>query len=65
MEGRRKERRNASPNHVAPLDAQLQANLHQCYEETKDAETRIRYQMIVLAHQGHRVPKTSALCAAE
>jgi hypothetical protein len=54
-----------APLSLPPLEAQLQANLHQRYQETMDAETRTRYQMIVLAHQGHRVPKTSALCAAE
>jgi transposase len=46
-----------APITLPPLDAQLQANLHQRYKETTDAETRTRYQMIVLAHQGHRVPQ--------
>ena len=46
-----------APIMLPPLDAQLQTNLHQHYEETTDAETRTRYQMIVLTHQGHRVPQ--------
>ncbi len=46
-----------APLTLPPIDAQLQANLHQLYEEMTNAETRTRYQMIVLAHQGHRVPQ--------
>lgn len=50
-----------APITLSPLDVQLQANLHQRYQETTDAETRTRYQMIVLAHQGHRVPQIARL----
>jgi transposase len=44
-----------------PVDEQLQANLRQHYEETTDAESRTRYQMIVLAQQGYRVPQIARL----
>ena len=50
-----------APLMLPPIDAQLQANLHQLYEETTNAETRTRYQMIVLAHQGHRVPQIARM----
>ncbi len=43
------------------LDEQLQAELHQCYEEAGDAETRTRYQMIVLAQSGHTAPHIARL----
>lgn len=46
---------------LPPLDEQLQANLRQHYEETTDAESRTRYQMIVLAQQGYRVPQIARL----
>jgi transposase len=36
-------------------------NLHQRYEETTDAQTPTRYQMIVLAQQGHRVPQIARI----
>jgi len=50
-----------APLMLPPIDAQLQANLHQLYEETTNAETRTRYQMIVLAQQGHRVPQIARM----
>jgi transposase len=50
-----------APITLPPLDAQLQANLQQRYEETTNAETRTRNQMIVLAHQGHRVPQIARM----
>ncbi|MBO0796592.1 MAG: helix-turn-helix domain-containing protein [Ktedonobacteraceae bacterium] len=46
-----------APIALSPFDVQLQTNLHQRYQETTDAETRTRYQMIVLAQQGYRVPQ--------
>lgn len=50
-----------APITLLSIDAQLQAKLHQRYEETTDAETRTRYQMIVLAQQGHRVPQIARM----
>ena len=50
-----------APIALFPLDVQLQVNLHQRYQETTDAETRTRYQMIVLAQQGYRVPQIARL----
>ena len=38
------------------LDEQQQADLQQRYEEAADAETRTRYQMLVLAQLGHTAP---------
>ena len=38
-----------APITLPPFDEQLQAELHQRYEEAGDAEMRTRYQMIVLA----------------
>lgn len=45
-----------APITLPPLDEQLQSELHQRYEEATDAETRTRYQMIVLAQAGHTAP---------
>jgi len=45
-----------APITLPPLDEQLQAELQQRYEEARDAETRTRYQMIVLARLGHTAP---------
>lgn len=44
-----------APITLPPLDEQLQAELRQRYEEATDAETRTRYQMILLAQLGHPV----------
>lgn len=58
--GERKEEVPA-PITLPPLDEQLQASLHRRYEEAADAETRTRYQMIVLAQSGHTVPHIADL----
>src|SRR6266705_2098789 len=50
-----------APITLPPFDEQLQAELHQRYEETGDAETRTRYQMIVLAQSGHTAPHIARL----
>jgi transposase len=52
--GKRKEEVPA-PLTLPPLDEQLQAELHQRYKDATDAETRTRYQMILLAQLGHPV----------
>jgi transposase len=45
-----------TPITLPPLDEELQAELHQRYEEATDAEMRTRYQMIVLAQLDQTVP---------
>lgn len=50
-----------APITLLPLDEQLQAELQQRYEEAEDAETRIRYQMIVLAQLGHTTPRIAGM----
>jgi transposase len=44
-----------TPLTLPPLDEQLQAELRQRYEEAPDAETRTRYQMMILAQLSHPV----------
>jgi len=46
---------------LPPLDGQLQTDLRQRYEEKIDAETRTRYQMLVLAQQGYSVLQIARL----
>ncbi len=57
------ERKEEVPAPIAlpPLDEELQAELYQRYEEAADAETRTRYQMIVLAQSGHTAPHIASL----
>ncbi len=52
--GERKEEVPA-PITLPPVDEQLQVELCQRYEEATDAETRTRYQMIILSQSGHPV----------
>ena len=44
------------PLTIPPLDAATAAELRRRYDETPDPETRLRYQMVWLAHRGQRVP---------
>jgi hypothetical protein len=53
--GERKEEMPA-PITLPPLDEHQRADLQQRYEEAADAETRTRYQMLVLAQMGHTAP---------
>ena len=46
---------------MPPLAEQLQAELHQRYEEATDAETRTRYQMMILAQSGHPVSQIARI----
>ena len=57
------ERKEAMPAPITlpTLDEQLQAELQQRYEEAEDAETRTRYQMIVLAQLGHTAPRIARM----
>jgi hypothetical protein len=50
-----------APITLPPLDEQLQTELHQRYEEAPDAETRTRYQMIILAQLGQPVSQIARL----
>ncbi len=50
-----------APITLPPLAEQQQADLRQRYEEAPDAETRTRYQMLVLAQLGHTVPYIAAI----
>ncbi|SRR6266699_1634462 len=58
--GERKEEVPA-PITLPPVDEQRESELHQRYEEASDAETRTRYQMIVLAQLGHTAPHIARL----
>ena len=40
-----------------PLDEATAADLRRRFDETADPETRLRYQMVWLAHLGQRVPQ--------
>jgi hypothetical protein len=44
-----------------PLDPAEQAELERRYCTTRDAETRTRYQMVLLAAQGHTPPQIAML----
>src|SRR6266511_1930822 len=43
------------------LDLAEQAELEYRYRTTRDAETRTRYQMVLLAAQGHTLPQIAML----
>ena len=45
------------PLTIPPLDAATAAELRGRYEASADPETRLRYQMVWLAHRGQRVPQ--------
>jgi transposase len=46
---------------LPPLDAEMQAELRRRYEETDHAETRTRYQMVLLAQRGQTAPQIARL----
>src|SRR5215467_1690306 len=50
-----------APLTFAPLDPAPFAALRKLYEETSDAESRTRYQMILLAQQGYQVPQIARI----
>src|SRR5260370_39387226 len=52
VEDRRKEDKLTAPITLPPLDEQTLTNLRHRYDETPDAETRTRYQMLLLSAQG-------------
>lgn len=54
MEDRRKGQEMTKPLTLPPLDEEAQTELRRRYEESPDAETRTRYQMLLLALQGQK-----------
>jgi transposase len=46
---------------LAPLDAATLAEAERRYNATADAETRLRYQIVLLAQQGHTVSQITHL----
>ena len=49
------------PLTIPPLDAATAAELRRRFETAPDPETRLRYQMVWLAHLGRRVPEIARL----
>jgi transposase len=49
------------PHLFAPLDAENLAAARRRYDQTTDADTRLRYQIVLLAHQGYSVPQIARL----
>jgi transposase len=46
---------------MAPLDGAALAAVEAAFEATRDAETRLRDQMVLLAHRGTSAPETARL----
>ncbi len=46
---------------LPPLDEGVRADLRARYDATDDADLRLRYQMILLAHQGRSVAEIAAI----
>src|SRR5437879_4588591 len=46
---------------MAPLRSEQLAELHAAFNATTDAETRLRYQMVLLAQQGKTAPEIARL----
>ncbi len=53
----------SAPITLPPLDAQVLAELRQRYDETSEAETRTRYQMILLAQRGYTALRLHTSCS--
>jgi transposase len=52
VEDRKKEEEMTSPISLPPIDELTRTELHRRYKETPDAETRTRYQMLLLSLRG-------------
>ena len=52
VEERRKEEEMTTPITLPPMDELTLTELHRCYEESPDAETRTRSQMLLLSLRG-------------
>ena len=50
-----------APFPIAPLDAATRAEAERRYNVTTNADTRLRYQIVLLAHQGHTVSQITRL----
>jgi transposase len=50
-----------APFPSAPLDAATHAEAERRYNVTTNADTRLRYQIVLLAHQGHTVSQITRL----
>jgi transposase len=50
-----------APITLPPVDPETQASLRRRYEETPKVESRTRYQMILLALQGYKVPQIARM----
>ena len=50
-----------APITVPPLETAPLAELHRRYEDTPNAESRTRYQMILLAQQDYKVPQIARI----
>ena len=50
-----------APITLPPVDAEMQAELRRRSEETDQAETRTRYQMVLLAQRGQTAPQIARL----
>jgi transposase len=50
-----------APLLIAPLDAATRTAVERRYNATTDADTRLRYQIVLLAHQGHTVSQITRL----
>ena len=50
-----------APYRMAPLRSEQLAELHAAFNATTDAETRLRYQMVLLAHRGTTAPEIARL----
>ncbi len=46
---------------IAPLDAETRADAERRYNATTDADTRLRYHIILLAAQGYTAPRIAPL----
>jgi transposase len=49
------------PLRLPPLDEATLADLRQRYDATPDADLRLRYQMVLLAHQGRSVTEIATI----
>lgn len=50
-----------APITLPPLETAPLAELHRRYEDTPNAESRTRYQMILLAQQDYKVPQIARI----
>jgi hypothetical protein len=54
VEDRRKEQELTKPLTLSPMDEEALTELRRRYEKSPDAETRTRYQMLLLSLQGQK-----------